>query len=166
MIQTAATRSRLGWMSFLSKDKAFDRSIATCRRFIDRYVSKATAESKTKERPYIFLTELVDSGATHQQISDQLLSMLIGGRDTSAGTMSSMFWILARRPDVYKKSREEVATLQGQKPTWENLKGLKYINMVLKESEWYQCPHSETFTYMFSSIATVPSRCHQYETRC
>lgn len=135
MIQTAATRSRLGWMSFLLKDKAFDESVTTCRRFIDRYVYKAIADSKTQERPYIFLNELVNSGASHQQICDQLLSMIIGGRDTSAGTMSSLFWILARRPDVYSKARLEAATLNERKPTWDDLKGLRYINMVLKESK-------------------------------
>lgn len=135
MIQTAATRSRLGWMSFFIKDKEFDRSIATCRRFIDRYMDKAIADSKIQERPYIFLNEIIKSGASHQQIRDQLLSMIIGGRDTTAGTMSSLFWILARRPDLYKKAREEIKPLKERKPTWEDLKGLKYVNMILKESE-------------------------------
>lgn len=134
MLHASASRGRLGWMSFFVPDKVFDKSVATCKRYINWYVSKAIADSKIKERPYVFLNELLDSGASQEQIRDQLLSIIIGGRDTSAGTMSSMFWILARRPDVYQKARDEISVLGGRKPTWEDLKGFKYINMVLKES--------------------------------
>ena len=59
--------------------------------------------------------------------------MILGGRDTSASTMSSLFWILARRPDVVEKLRAEISGLNGRKPTWEEMKELKYLNMVLKE---------------------------------
>lgn len=91
--------------------------------------------SRVKERPYVFLNELLGSGASPEHIRDQLLAIIIGGRDTSAGTMSSLFWTLARRPDVVRKIRTEIAVLGTRKPTWEDLKGFKYLNFVLKESK-------------------------------
>ncbi|UKZ80120.1 hypothetical protein TrVFT333_007885 [Trichoderma virens FT-333] len=41
----------------------------------------------------------------------KLMALILGGRDTSASTMTSLFWILARRPDVVKKLRNEISDL-------------------------------------------------------
>lgn len=114
----------------------FDESVRTMREYIDGYVAKAVANEKIRERPYIFLNEILASGASREHIRDQLLAIIIGGRDTSAGSMSSMFWVLARRPDIVAKLRDEIAELDGKKPTWEELKGMKYLNMVLKEGKF------------------------------
>lgn len=133
----SASRARRGWAAYLMPDKQFDQSVKTCQRFIDRYVAKALADGKkVKERPYVFLNELLGSGASPEHIRDQLLAIIIGGRDTSAGTLSSLFWTLARRPDVVQKIRAEIAVLDGERPTWEDLKSFQYLNMVLKESEF------------------------------
>lgn len=114
-------------------DKKLDRSVATCQRFIDRYVEEALREDRAKERPYVFMTEMLATGSSKEYVRDQLLAMILGGRDTSASTLSSLFWTLARRPDVLSKMREEVGRLEGRKPSWEELKELKYLSMVLKE---------------------------------
>lgn len=130
---SAAQRARLGWIVLLMPDKKLNEAAATCRRFIDRYVKEALASGREKERPYVFMNEMFASGASQEYVRDQLLAMILGGRDTSASTMSSLFWILARRPDVVEKLTAEIAGLDGRKPTWEELKELKYLNMVLKE---------------------------------
>lgn len=114
-------------------DKKLDQSVATCQRFIDRYVEEALREDRAKERPYVFMTEMLATGASKEYVRDQLLAMILGGRDTSASTLSSLFWTLARRPDVLSKMREEVGGLEGRRPSWEELKELKYLSMVLKE---------------------------------
>ncbi|PFH57824.1 hypothetical protein XA68_14531 [Ophiocordyceps unilateralis] len=133
-LQTSTSRGRIGWLAHLIPDKKFDASVAYCRAFIDRYVASALREDKPKERSYVFMHELINSGATHQETSDQLLSMILGGRDTSASTLSSLCWILARRPDVVRAIRKEALQLEGKRPTWEQLKDLKYLNNVLKEA--------------------------------
>lgn len=118
----------------LRPDKKFDEYIKITQRFVDHHVSQALVQEKEKERPYIFMNEIIKSGASHREMRDQLFSLILGGRDTSASTMASLFWVLARRPDVLKKLRDEIAELDNRKPTWEELKNLKYLNMVLKES--------------------------------
>lgn len=132
-LQSATRRARLGWITLLVPDKKLNEAAATCRRFIDQYVKEALAAGKEKERPYVFMNEMLASGASQEYVRDQLLAMILGGRDTSASTMSSLFWILSRRPDVVEKLRTEIAKLGGRKPTWEEMKELKYLNMVLKE---------------------------------
>ncbi|KAK7415208.1 hypothetical protein QQX98_006055 [Neonectria punicea] len=131
---SAASRARLGWIAFLAPDRRLTQSVATCKRFIYRYVDEALREDRAKERPYVFMKEMVDSGASRAYVRDQLLAMILGGRDTSASTLSSLFWTLARRPDVLGKMKAEVAVLEDRRPTWEELKELKYLSMVLKEA--------------------------------
>ncbi|KAL6361501.1 hypothetical protein LRP88_04970 [Fusarium phalaenopsidis] len=130
---SATRRARLGWIVLLVPDKKLNEAAATCRQFIDRYVKEALASGKEKERPYVFMNEMFASGASQEYVRDQLLAMILGGRDTSASTMSSLLWILARRPDVVEKLRAEISGLNGRKPNWEEMKELKYLNMVLKE---------------------------------
>ncbi|EHK21918.1 uncharacterized protein TRIVIDRAFT_53311 [Trichoderma virens Gv29-8] len=133
MLYAAATRGRLGWLLLLMPDKRFRECIKVCNSFIDRYVADAITQDKEKERSYVFMYELIQSGASPRMVRDQLMALILGGRDTSASTMTSLFWILARRPDVVKKLRNEISDLNGRKPTCEELKTLKYLNMVLKE---------------------------------
>lgn len=133
-MQRTVNRARLGRLAFLFPDRKLDRAMESCHAFIDAFISEAlTSSGKPKERPYVFMNELVQSGASHDEIRSQLLSMILGGRDTSASTMSSLFWLLARHPRVMAKMREEVKGLQGEKPSWEQLKELKYLNSVIKE---------------------------------
>jgi cytochrome P450 len=135
-LATATMRGRLGWIAFWFPDKKLTESVARCKAFIDRYVREAVADGKSsKERPYVFMNEIIRAGAPHDYVRDQLLAMILGGRDTSASTLSSLFWVLARRPDVVRKLRREVVETLGQKkPTWTDLKDMKYLNMVLKET--------------------------------
>ena len=64
------------------------------------------------------------------------MSTLLAGRDTSACTLSWLFYELAYHPDVYAKLREEVLSKLGSdgKPTYENLKSMKYLQYCLSES--------------------------------
>ncbi|KAL7910137.1 cytochrome P450 [Trichoderma velutinum] len=133
ILTTSTNRARLGWLALLKPDRKFDEYVKITQQFVDHHVSQALAQEKM-ERPYIFMNEIIKSGASHREVRDQLFSLILGGRDTSATTMSSLFWVLARRPDILKKLREEVTELEGRKPTWEELKNLKYLNMVLKET--------------------------------
>lgn len=132
-LRTSVNRARTGWLWMLLPDKRFDESVDRCRAFVDSYVAAALARDRVKERPYVFMNELVDSGASREQVTGQLLAMVLGGRDTSASTLSSLFWTLSRRPEVVRCLRRELAGLEGRRPSWEELKALKYLNNVLKE---------------------------------
>lgn len=130
---SSLTRARMGRLAFLWPNKKLDKAIQVSHAFIDQFISSAFANGRSKERPYVFMNELVESGASHDEIRSQLLSMILGGRDTSASTMSSLFWVLSRRPDVFAKMKKELEVLNGEKPTWEQTRELKYLNQVIKE---------------------------------
>ncbi|GJC97517.1 cytochrome P450 [Colletotrichum higginsianum] len=152
----AAVRSRLGLLTFLDNDKKWHEGLKLIHRFCDNYVERVRAENEAGEktqkkekmeeaaaagmetqdpkRGYVFLHEMMGRpGMTPEYVRAQLLSMILAGRDTTASTLSALFWILARRPDVVSRLRAEIEGLEGRRPTWEEMKDMKYLNMVLKE---------------------------------
>jgi cytochrome P450 len=59
----------------------------------------------------------------------------IAGRDTTAQTLTWVFWNLANNPEVEKKARAEVqAVLNGKEPDYESIKELKYLNAIFNET--------------------------------
>jgi cytochrome P450 len=132
----AVQKARLGWVGRFIPDKKLDRSIKTAATYVDTFARRVLDEGKAAERNYVFLNELVNTGATPDVVRAQILSMILGGRDTSAGTLSFLFWHLARRPDIVEKLNQEIGGFGGEKPTWEELKSMKYLNMVIKEGRF------------------------------
>lgn len=83
---------------------------------------------------YNFLREIALDNGDRTFLRDQILNVLLAGRDTTAGLISSVFFVLARRPDIYQKLRAEVAIHFGDElPTQETLKRATYLDWCLKE---------------------------------
>ena len=92
-------------------------------------------DAKLNDQQYIFSYELSKKTINRTEITDQLLNILLAGRDTTASLLGITFWVLARRPDVWKKLRDEIAPLEGRKPTYQELKYLTYLSWVLNEGK-------------------------------
>jgi cytochrome P450 len=105
------------------------------RAYVRFYLQKAVAENSMKEpeRKYVFLNELLETGASQEYIIDQIMSIIIAGRDTTATAMTAVFWFLARHPDIVAKLRKEIEGMDKQDPTWEDLRNMKYLNQIIKE---------------------------------
>ncbi|KAL8854774.1 MAG: hypothetical protein Q9221_000557, partial [Calogaya cf. arnoldii] len=86
-----------------------------------------------KER-YCFLDEVVKEVTDPEQIQGQVMNILVAGRDTTACLLSSLFFTLSRRRDVMARLREEVEGLGGRDPTYEDIKGMRYLNWAIKET--------------------------------
>lgn len=125
----------LGRVTFLLPSPALSRAVATVRSFISTYMDRALAETRTqkRERSYLFLDELIKSGASHDYIVDQLASIIIAGRDTTAGALTACFYFLARHPESVRKIRAEIEALDEANPTFEQLRSMKYMSNVVKE---------------------------------
>jgi cytochrome P450 len=59
---------------------------------------------------------------------------LLAGRDTTASLLTNVWFILAKRPDIWKRLQAEIATLDGAEPDFEQLKNLKYLKALMNES--------------------------------
>jgi cytochrome P450 len=113
-----------------------------CRAYVDRFVDSAMTmrQRATEKTPAeigrnFFLRELAESTDDKEKIRDEILNILIAGRDTVASLLSSMFFVLARRPDIWRKVKEEISQLNGELPTYDQLRDLKYIRYCINEGE-------------------------------
>jgi len=74
-------------------------------------------------------------GMTDQQLRDELVTLMVAGLDTSAVTLTWLFYLLSRHPAVETRLWEEVdAVLGGQPPSFSDLPSLKYTEAVIKET--------------------------------
>ncbi|KAK1995821.1 cytochrome P450 [Colletotrichum falcatum] len=135
----SALRVRLGLFAFLDNDRKWADGLRAIHGYCDRYIERARGggggegKAADPERGYVLLNELMGRGESPEYVRAQLLSMILAGRDTTASTLASLFWILARDARVMAKLRREVDGLRGRRPSWEEMKDMKYLNMVLKE---------------------------------
>ena len=139
---------RMGpWAKFRRTDPKAAESHRICREYVDRYADQAlryrrkidSGDSKQDDNETsILIKELANSTGDRERIRDELLGLLLAGRDTTASLLSSLFSCLAKRPDIWDKVREEVANElpNGSLPTYDQLKSIKYARYCINESKW------------------------------
>ena len=141
--EAVAERSRSGKLGqLLNNPVQFQKDTQFVHEFADRFVRKGLelrenmdVEKADDEGRYIFLHELVKQTSDPVQIRSELLNILLAGRDTTASLLSNLWFILARRPDIWQKLRTEVDALCGEPPTYQQIKDMKYLRAVLNESK-------------------------------
>ena len=113
-----------------------------CQDFVDKFVQRGLEYRRTldlgqvdakDEDRYVFLYELVKKTTDPVQLRAELMNVLLAGRDTTASLLSDTWFVLARRPDIWAKLREEVDALGGERPTFQQIKDMKYLRWVLNE---------------------------------
>lgn len=139
-------RFRLNQLYWVWDTKALRSSCAEVHRFADHFVRRALLQANNAEKdiengkqPYIFLHELAKSTQDPTELRDQLLNVLLAGRDTTAGLLGFTWYQLAQHPDIYAKLRATVTTDFGTYSSPRNLDfaGLKactYLMHVLHET--------------------------------
>jgi hypothetical protein len=127
------------------KPKDFIDSMDTLNNFIAPFVERAILMSSTTAKRDLAEDETEKKTFTHslsefthdrKVMRDQLVSTLLAGRDTTACALSWLFYELSYHPEIYKKLRKEVLDTIGQheKPTYEDLKNMKYLQHCINES--------------------------------
>jgi cytochrome P450 len=88
------------------------------------------------EKSFTFLHALAAYTRDPKVIRDQIIAVLLAGRDTTAATLSWCFHELRRQPKIYAKLRQEVLSVVGSEraPTYEDLKNMKYLTNTLNET--------------------------------
>lgn len=150
-------RARLGKLIHLYRDREFHDACQTVHRFVDRIVFEALEKHNPrdaeksidgigeKER-YVFLTEMIKATRDPKQLRDELLNILLAGRDTTASLLSNTFHVLARRPDIWQKLKAEVDELHGIAPDYETLRNMKYLKNLLSECKLSQWSNKKLYT--------------------
>ncbi|ODV80420.1 cytochrome P450 [Suhomyces tanzawaensis NRRL Y-17324] len=141
-----ASRSYSQMFYWMVNNKEFKDSCNNVHAFAKYYVNRALnftpqeLEEKSKEG-YVFLYELVKQTRDATVLQDQLLNILVAGRDTTAGLLSFIFYELARNPEIFEKLKKEVYSAFGsgensdiESITFESLKKCEYLKFVINEA--------------------------------
>jgi cytochrome P450 len=136
-------QTRVGKLATIMPDRRFTVDKDFVNAYVSNYVQKAIHQNKMFAKSgtdmheagkYVYLDELSKKGGyTSKRIQDELLNILLAGRDTTASLLAHLWYILARRPDVFNKLREEVLSLGTAKPSFEQLKEMKYLQYCMNE---------------------------------
>lgn len=136
-------------MNWLLPRKQFRKDIQTMNEFIEPFIDRALSlspeelEKRTKnEECYTFLHALASYTRDRATLRDQLAAVLLAGRDTTACTLSWLFYELSNHPKVVQKLREEILRVVGDEamPTYEHLKSMKYLQVSDHHSAAMQPP--------------------------
>ncbi|KLJ12134.1 hypothetical protein EMPG_09562 [Blastomyces silverae] len=123
--------------------RAYKRGIKVIDNFVLPFVRKALElpeeelqKLSRSERSFTFLHSLALFTRDPKVIRDQIVAVLLAGRDTTASTLSWTFYELANYPKVYAKLRAEVLATLGEdgRPTYDDLKSMKYLRNTINET--------------------------------
>lgn len=139
-----AKRFRLNSMYYMHNTKKMRDSIKEVHRFAEHFVKKALmAKEKDVEhgqkKQYVFLDELAKSTQDPVELRDQLLNVLVAGRDTTAGVLGWIFYHMAQQPELYARLRRDIINDFGtydspQNMDFTGLKNCTYLQWVLSEA--------------------------------
>ena len=144
-------RLQMNKFLFLYKDKTWFDAVARVHSFVDGHIDKTLEQlrnGKTANSPtgttgderndllWVMAKQLRDKKALRSQI----LAVFVPSNDTTSILISNAFYALARHPEVWKKLRKEVSSIDGTSLTFESLRSLKYLNWILNESEYSRPP--------------------------
>ena len=144
--ETCATRGWCQNLYFLVNPPSFWKANKIVHEFAQFYIDKALSYSaeeieKLSSDGYIFLYELVKETRDPIILRDQLLNIMIAGRDTTAGLLSMTFFELSRNPEIFAKLKEAVYRDFGvgeevnlNEITFESLKKCEYLKWVINET--------------------------------
>lgn len=122
-------------------NSAFNKSVSRVRNFMERFVDEAIShrqhsESRSistnptarnfreterhrairRKTPSCFSPQQLSLGTRDRKaILDELTTILFARGDTTAALLTNLFFVLARRSDIYDKLRTEINVLEGTK---------------------------------------------------
>jgi cytochrome P450 len=166
-LEYLASRGRARLLYFLVDDSESRKTIKIIHDIVDYYVDKALARQQQQQQQrklslteeeklidsdsspsssssskYIFLDAMVSETQDRKTLRDQMLHLLLAGRDTTASLLSSCFFYLSRRPDVWHKLRADILSVfppdetsadETSEITIERIREVRYLKLFLNE---------------------------------
>lgn len=150
-----ATRWVLSNLYWLYNPKYFQQACSVVHSQVQKYVNRAlklrseapTEEKDTgKSKRYIFTEVLAETTQNPRMLQDQILSVMLAGRDTTASLLSWTALCLSRHPSVLQKLRAAIAETVGvdasaKIPTQAELRSITYLRWVLHEGTLSSVSH-------------------------
>ncbi|KAJ5087907.1 cytochrome p450 protein [Penicillium angulare] len=137
---------------FVPRD-SYNNALRLINDFISPFIEHALEippeelEKRTSDKDeggagrYTFLHALAQFTRDRKVLRDQLVAVLLAGRDTTASTLSFAIYELSKKPECVQRLRAEIAQQVGlegdvacRNPSYADLKDMKYLKHVLDET--------------------------------
>ncbi|KAM7212185.1 cytochrome P450 52A13 [Rhypophila decipiens] len=138
-----AKRFRLAPFHFVYNPKSFREACRSVHEFVENYIREAglmkdelAGEKQDEGGASWFIRQVAQQSASEVELRDQLLNVLLAGRDTTACCLSWTFRLLVRHPAAMDRLRREVAAVMGDQAvaTREQIRKMPFLACVVKES--------------------------------
>ncbi|KAB8276476.1 n-alkane-inducible cytochrome P450 [Aspergillus minisclerotigenes] len=118
----------------------FGKSVAISLAVQSVKVSKSLLKIYSSTEPnheaYSFIKQIFQNSFSKTDIRDQLLNLLLAGRDTTTWCLSWMIRLLVRHGHVMCRLRDEISSITGRSgyPTRDQMRRMAYLDCVIKET--------------------------------
>ncbi len=138
-----ATVARAGPLQAFVPKKSFHEGLKVLNTFIGKFIDQALQlspeelEKTTKsDEGFTFLHALASYTRDRDVLRDQLVATLLAGRDTTAVSLSWLFYELSKHPEIVEKLQKEIMNIVGvhREPTYDDLKSMRYLQHTLNET--------------------------------
>jgi cytochrome P450 len=129
---------RFGIFQWMVPRGRFHKEIKVLNEFVNSFVddalrlSPAELEKTAKsDDGYTFLHAIASYTRDRSMLRDQLVAVLLAGRDTTACTLSWTFYELSNHPKIVQRLRSEILQQVGpvKTPTYADLKSMRYLQV-------------------------------------
>ncbi|KAL8721647.1 MAG: hypothetical protein Q9225_001696 [Loekoesia sp. 1 TL-2023] len=137
-----ANRARMNEAYWLLDGNEFRTSCKETHRYVDALVESAVGERSERDGSdtrHTFLDSLLEQTSDRVTVRSELINILLAGRDTTAGLLGWLFYILVRHQEIYSKLRGTILEGFG---SYENPKEITLAK--LKECQYLQHCLNET----------------------
>ena len=138
---------RFGRLKFRNFDKKWHGAIRIVYNQFDKDIDKAIKHQRQEKRAqyddlssdgktpdqYILPDEMAKQIQNKEHLRSQILAVFMPDRDSIGRALSNVIHVLAQRPEIYQKLREEVLSFQDEPLTFEVLKSMQYTQWVIIE---------------------------------
>jgi pentalenene oxygenase len=120
-------------------NRAFDASVRRLRAVVDRIVAGYRADGSDHGDVLSMLLMARDedtgTGLTDNEVSDEVLTLLAAGHETTANALSWAMHHLGERPDLRVRAEAEVDTVIGDRPvTMADIPQLPFLHGIVNET--------------------------------
>lgn len=125
-----------GWLPTPGR-RRFERAVATLDEVVAEIIRERRANPTEKDVISTLLTATDADGneMSHRQVRDEVVTLLVAGHETTALTLTFVFFLLAQHPTIEAKLVAELDdVLDGRTPTVADTPALTYTDRIVTES--------------------------------
>ncbi|EMD37347.1 hypothetical protein CERSUDRAFT_153962 [Gelatoporia subvermispora B] len=171
-LHAVGDRTRTGWTWPLLE--VFEDKTAEHMKVVDKFLQPVLDEAVKRHRlrgaagtdakdelraeNETLLDHLVKTTSDPAILHDEVLNILIAGRDTTASTLAYVVYLLCQHPEILSRLRQEILNVVGptRAPTYDDMKEMKYLRAVVNETLRLYTPVPVNMRYNVNET-TIPN---------